>query len=121
MARNSTPPDEKTIGGRIQLVRGGLTQEEFAKQLGIGRTTLIRYENNERSPDATLLRDVALRFEVDPSWLLLGIGSAPERKHLSQEKQALLDAFDEMTPEQRRAILEVGKVLVQPKPNKFAG
>lgn len=120
MARNSTPPDEKTIGGRIQLVRGTLTQEEFAKQLGIGRSTLIRYENNERSPDAILLRDVALKFGVDPSWLLLGIGNAPVREHISKEKQELLAAFDEMTPEQRRAILEVGKVLVQPKPSKFA-
>ncbi|AML34151.1 hypothetical protein Ec53638_1174 [Escherichia coli 53638] len=40
---------------------------------------------------------------------------------MSQEKKELMDAFDEMSPEQRRAILEVGKVFIQPKPSKLAG
>lgn len=119
MARNSTPPDLETIGGRIQIIRGGLTQEEFAKRLGIGRTTLIRYENNERLPDAGLLRNILQNFDVDPGWLLLGVGDAPIREQISPEKMELMKAFDKMTPDQRRAILEVGKVLTQPKPSKF--
>ena len=36
-----------TLGERIKLLRGELTQKQFSEQLGIPATTLGNYENNK--------------------------------------------------------------------------
>lgn len=120
MAKKNTPSTESELSGRLQIIRGKMTQDEFAKVLGIGRTTLIRYESGERIPDANFLQTLSLKFNVDPGWLLLGIGEVPVREQMTSEKQALLDAFDGMSEENKRAILQIGESLSQPKPSKFA-
>lgn len=61
----------QTLGGRIRQMRGDTSQVEFAKQLGIGRTTLIRYESGERVPDAEVLTFWAERG-IDIDYLLTG-------------------------------------------------
>ncbi|EAA9933508.1 helix-turn-helix transcriptional regulator [Salmonella enterica] len=119
MVKKNTPPVENELSGRLQVVRGKMTQDEFAKALGVGRTTLIRYESGERVPDANFLQVLSLKFNVDPSWLLLGVGKAPEREQVTPDKQALLDAYDGMSEENKRAILQIGESLSQPKPSKF--
>ncbi|EHP1714767.1 helix-turn-helix transcriptional regulator [Salmonella enterica] len=119
MVKKNTPPVENELSGRLQVVRGKMTQDEFAKALGVGRTTLIRYESGERVPDANFLQALSLKFNIDPSWLLLGTGNAPEREQVTPEKQALLDAFDGMSEENKRALLQIGESLSQPKPSKF--
>lgn len=40
-----------TIGTRIRHIRGKVSRSIFAEKLGIGKTTLQRYENDERLPD----------------------------------------------------------------------
>ncbi|MBE8611506.1 transcriptional regulator [Morganella morganii] len=119
MVKKNTPPSETELSGRLQIIRGEMTQSEFAKLLGIGRTTLIRYESGERIPDAMFLQMLVLKFNIDPSWLLLGIGLAPEQKQISSEKQALLDAYDGMSDENKRAIIQIGESLSQSKPDKY--
>ena len=61
----------QTLAGRIRQLRGGQSQVEFAKQLGIGRTTLIRYESGERVPDAEVLTFWSERG-IDIDYLLTG-------------------------------------------------
>ena len=73
-----------------------------------------------------IIPEIVVGFSLPVLYVVTGQRSAdlPSRLNIpkmSQEKQELMDAFDNMSPEQRRAILEVGKVLVQPKPSKFAG
>jgi transcriptional regulator with XRE-family HTH domain len=54
-------PDLKNIGRRIREIRGfDLTQTQFGKRLGIGRTMLSKYEKGQASP--TL--DVLLRLKA---------------------------------------------------------
>ncbi len=54
------------MGERIRQVRADMSQVDFAKRLGIGRTTLIRYEAGERTPDAAALAAWAgLGLDVD--------------------------------------------------------
>lgn len=120
MTKKITPSNE-TLSGRLQIIRGSTTQEKFAKMLGVGRTSLIRYESGERVPDATFLQAVVTKCKVDPSWLLLGIEDVPKKEHLNREKQALLDAYDEMTPRQRASLLEVSRVFTQPDTDTEAG
>ena len=59
-------------GAEIRRIRGERSQEEFADLLGVGRTTVIRYEKNERAPDAEFLIKLNIAFGVDPTYLLLG-------------------------------------------------
>nr|BBJ05175.1 hypothetical protein YBY_30240 [Marinobacter nauticus] len=61
-----------SIGSRLAHIRGAMTQAEFSKALGIGRTTLIRYESDDRQPDASTLIALYTRFAIDPLWLLMG-------------------------------------------------
>lgn len=61
----------QTLAGRMRQLRGDASQVEFAKQLGIGRTTLIRYESGERVPDAEVLTFWAERG-IDIDYLLTG-------------------------------------------------
>ncbi|MDR2075607.1 MAG: helix-turn-helix domain-containing protein [Desulfovibrio sp.] len=63
------------IAGRIKLVRGKLSQEEFAQQLGVHKNSLGRYERGDSSPDVGVAERICSVFGVDPQWLLLGIGS----------------------------------------------
>lgn len=73
MVKNTTT--ERTpfdTGAEIKRIRGELSQADFASMLGIGRTTLIRYESNERAPDADFLIKMNMIYGADPSQLLLG-------------------------------------------------
>ncbi|ODU53454.1 MAG: hypothetical protein ABS98_00470 [Lysobacteraceae bacterium SCN 69-48] len=61
----------QTLAGRLKELRGDASQVEFARQLGIGRTTLIRYESGERVPDAEVLTFWSERG-IDIDYLLTG-------------------------------------------------
>lgn len=80
---------KKSIGERLREVRGERSQADFAKLLGIGRTTLIRYEADERKIDADLMLKLNLLFGVEPLWLVTG--QAPNQ--LTPREQALLDNY----------------------------
>jgi len=62
----------KLIGKRIRTARekAGLTQEKLAKKLGIGKRTLINYENGRTEPTLSLLMKIADICNVDYNWLL---------------------------------------------------
>lgn len=115
MIKKNPPSSETELSGRLQIVRGEMTQSEFAKLLGVGRTTLIRYESGERIPDAMFLQMLILKFKIDPGWLLLGVGSVPEQVQISSEKRTLLDAYDRMSDKNRRAFLQIGESLSRPE------
>ncbi len=62
------------IGKRIEELRGKVSREAFAAELGVHAQTLARYEKGERLPDSTFLENISKRFNVAPAWLLLGEG-----------------------------------------------
>ncbi len=66
-------PDLKSLGRRLRELRGfDLSQEEFAKQLGISQSQLSKYERGIASPPAEILFAVKKRFGVSIDWLLTG-------------------------------------------------
>jgi phage repressor protein C with HTH and peptisase S24 domain len=67
-------PLSKGIGQRIEQVRGRLTQHAFAKSIGISKSTLIRYEREDRLPDAETIARVCETYKVDFTWLITGKG-----------------------------------------------
>ncbi len=47
-----------------------MTLDALAKELGTTKTTLSRYENNKRLPDADFIANAALFFNVSADYLL---------------------------------------------------
>lgn len=69
-----TLPFSTELGKRLVSIRGRVTQKEFARSIGIHKNTLIRYERGERLPDAWVIMQLRELHEVNPLWLLSGIG-----------------------------------------------
>jgi len=55
---------------RINEIRGEMSQEAFAKFIGVSRATIGFYENGERVPDAITLLKIAESCNVDVDYLL---------------------------------------------------
>lgn len=51
-----------TIGQRIRQLRGEMTQEEAAKRIGVTKTALSMYENDERVPRDEIKKRIAALF-----------------------------------------------------------
>ena len=63
----------KALGRRIRQVRGfEVTQEEFARKLGISQSQLSKYERGIVAPPADVLMRIKEQFRVSIDWLLTG-------------------------------------------------
>lgn len=70
-----TDSDLRAVGRRIRELRGfDLSQEELAKELGIGQSQLSKYERGATVPTADILFLIKQRFRVSIDWLLTGEG-----------------------------------------------
>lgn len=74
-AATAPPGTDGTVGARLKWLRGNESQQSFADFLGIGRSTLARYESDEYVPDAEVILKLAVSRNVDPLWLLTGRGA----------------------------------------------
>ncbi|MCW3793853.1 helix-turn-helix domain-containing protein [Paenibacillus sp. LS1] len=63
-----------TLGERLATLRNtkNMTQDELAKSLKIGKSTLGMYETNKREPDLNTIALLAAYFEVSIDWLITG-------------------------------------------------
>jgi transcriptional regulator with XRE-family HTH domain len=86
-------PVEESVGDRLRQVRGDMTQDAFAQLLGIGRTTLVRYEKGERPLDSDLLTRLWVLFKTDALWLLTGIGERTAGEILTTDERDLLRRY----------------------------
>lgn len=107
----------ETLGARIAYVRGGLTQAEFAERLGVSRNTLVRYENDRRTPTAEILQILVTEFDVDANWLLLGAGKAPTTE--DRRAAILMDHWQHCDDRGKDAMLATGAALAQSKSGKI--
>lgn len=62
----------RDIGERLKGARGGATQEEFAKNIGVGRTVLANYEAGRRLPAPETLEKIAKLTGLSVNYLLTG-------------------------------------------------
>ena len=67
------------IGERITTAREakGLTMEELGKQIGVGKSAICRWENNQRLPRLEHLFRLSVALDVDITDLVHG-RKAPE-------------------------------------------
>ena len=111
------------IGLRIKEERErlSLTQQGIADAIGVAKRTFIDWEKDRTSPTAVQLSALS-QLGIDVLYIITGVRSRPVlTSQMSSDKQKLMDAFDEMTPEQQRSFLEVGRFYTQPKLGKCAG
>jgi transcriptional regulator with XRE-family HTH domain len=65
--------DMRPLGRRIRQLRGfDITQDEFAKKLGISQSQLSKYERGIVGPPADVLVRIKQQFRVSIDWLLTG-------------------------------------------------
>ena len=59
-------------GRRLKIVRGnlGMTQQDFAKSLGLSQTTYSGYERESSEPPIDILKKICSLYNVDIAWLL---------------------------------------------------
>lgn len=67
----------ETISDRIREVRKlmKMNQNQFAKELGVSRTHVSNMENGNDNPSSSLIKLLCVRFNIDETWLVEGIGS----------------------------------------------
>lgn len=100
------------IGARIKKIRGQLTQKEFADLLGVGRTSVVRYESGERTPDAEFLVKLNVIYKVQPLWLLTGQGADIAGEKLTPAESILLNNYRHCLPEGKAALMTTSAAFV---------
>jgi transcriptional regulator with XRE-family HTH domain len=120
MARRVT---SASVGQRIKLIRGDLTQTEFAKILGIKKQNYIsRYESG-RIPAHEILVKIAEQGGVTVDWLLTGKlegkKSGFETREtspvygLSRIDREINEIYMRLKPEDKKVLLRLLKGLVK--------
>ena len=71
---------EFTMGDRMRKAREvlGMSQADFAKHIGVGRSTVQSYESSIERPKPIVLRGWALATGVPAEWLLTGVAPQTE-------------------------------------------
>lgn len=66
---------ETTVGDRLKLIRGEMTQAQFALENKIPLSTYSRYERGEAAPDLWFIITLCKQRKISMEWLLLGWGT----------------------------------------------
>ena len=76
--------DNKAVGMRLEEARvlKGLRQYELAQKVGVGNSTISRFERGLEGVSPNIFNRIAIALDCDPTWLLTGktaieISSAP--------------------------------------------
>lgn len=85
-----------------------LTQEEFAKRLGISKSAVGMYERGEREPSIKLLAKIADTFNVDVNYLI-GSNSQFEDLFKKAGMKELVEQGGKMSQEQLKKWVELMK------------
>lgn len=89
-------------GALLRKVRDKMSREAFAELLGVSSSTVVRYEANERVPDAEFLLRLNVRYGLDPLHVLTGRRS--ETVLVGNEKELI---------QNYRAADEAGKKIIE--------
>ena len=63
-----------TLGDRIKILRGSLTQRQFADKIDIPATTLGNYEKNKSELNFATIDLFTKTFGINTDWLIFGRG-----------------------------------------------
>lgn len=94
---------------RIKKVRkaNGLTQQEFADRLNIGRGTLANYEVGRNEPIDAIITLICKEFNVNDTWLRTGKGKMCIQKSKTDEITAFVGDILQSEPDFRQKFISV--------------
>ena len=92
-----------------------ISQKKLAQDLNIAPSTLGNYIRSIREPDFDVLVSFADYFNVSVDFLL-GHKTDESAKN-SHDEDMLLYMYNNMSPSNKHYFLEIGKVLINKKPN----
>jgi len=111
---------------RLKQLRKALdmTQEEFAKRVGIKRNTLANYEIGRNDPIDGIVHSICREFNVNEDWLRTGNGDIfvevptdvldvlAERYNLNDMAKRIVKTFVELEDGEMNAVLKfIGKLV----------
>ena len=89
------------FGDKIRSIRlqKGLTQKEAAKKLGLTYSTYSNYENNNRTPKYSTLKQIAVGFDVSVDELIHSSFIAPMESdiEIAKEAERIIDELEKDT------------------------
>ncbi|WP_136661099.1 helix-turn-helix domain-containing protein [Nitratireductor sp. XY-223] len=91
-------PDYDTLGGRISRARDALdlTTSQLARRLGVKTDTVHAWETDRSEPRANRVTMLAGVLGVSPTWLLNGIGEAPNLPVVHSELRVLVTQLSKL-------------------------
>lgn len=100
------------MNNRIYEVRRklGLTQDDFAKKLGLSRNFIYLIEKSEREPSTRTISDICREFRINEHWLRTGEGKmmvevSEDEELASLFSQLLRDDDDEKTTKIKKRVI----------------
>lgn len=124
------------LGDRIRHLRNDISQQNYAKSLGISPRALFSYEREERIPGADLIVRICAKSGASFKWLLTGEGpiyeseakDTPARKGIvinidpavQLVNEALEEAGIELSDVQKKAVVDVVREELLSKTRKIA-
>lgn len=92
-----------------------ISQEDLADVLGTTQSQISRYEKGENDPTGEILAALASALETSADWLL-GLTDdvarpVTSKSDLSEDEKQLLEIYRRKSPEVRRKVLDVARVL----------
>ena len=103
------------INLRIKTVRQsvGLSQTDFGKRLGLGRSYISAIELGQRTIKDRLIFQICQEFGISESWLRTGIGDM-EAPHAHPSKiNKLIDLFNALDNDKQNIVITLLKNMNQ--------
>lgn len=102
---------------RIKQVRENikLSQTDFGKRLGLGRSYISAIELGQRTIKDRLIYEICREFGVSEKWLRTGEGDIYAPKAHPTKISKMLDLFNELDVTQQNAIINLMKSMQENK------
>jgi len=108
----STP---QVIGTRIRALRAerGLTQDQFAHQIGVSRSAIAQWETGRTGQVTGNLSRIADVLEVGVEYLMYGDDKRAPAEARQGDELAMLRLYRECDPEDRQMLLRTARRLAR--------
>jgi transcriptional regulator with XRE-family HTH domain len=102
----------ETVGERIKVLRGSVSQAQFAEMYGLSKNTLWGYENGTTDPRASFVAKLAKDYGVTTDWILFGEGEPP-KPELSAREACLIANYRASPEEGQRSVETMASLLAK--------
>ena len=82
------------IKDRIKIIRGDLSQQEFADKLGTNRANIAKYETGINKPTSSIISLICKEFNVNEEWLRAGEGIPFKEISKDEQLQEFIDSIN---------------------------